>query len=294
MGSKARYLRNESMVVESLSLNGPGPTLDCNQFTESLMKYYLKRLLLLSTFLFAPLTLADGTVSKEVSDRILEVLGLPSANMSQSPVPGFIQVEGPRGPIYISEDTQYLFMGTLFGNQPGKGFVDLYAEAEKPRRKAAVESIPAKDQIVFPAEGETKAHIYVFTDVDCGYCRKLHAEVPELNANGIEVRYLAYTRELNNGRVMADARSGGTQGKTYKKMVSAWCADDRQSAMTNLKTRGDFTGEACDNHPVIEQFELGDSLGVNGTPAIVLADGTLQPGYVPAKQLIPMLGLEPQ
>ncbi|HCL3986751.1 TPA: thioredoxin fold domain-containing protein, partial [Pseudomonas aeruginosa] len=34
-----------------------------------------------------------------------------------------------------------------------------------------------------------------------------------------------------------------------------------------------------------KQFQMGQMVGVQGTPAIVLANGQLLPGYQPAKQL---------
>lgn len=232
--------------------------------------------------------------SEAVATRVLAALGLPpgSAAVETSPVPGFLQVEGPRQSLlYVSEDGRFLFAGTLYGNTPDRGFVDLREESVKPERQALLDGVPAAEQIIFPARGETKAHIYVFTDVDCGYCRKLHREVPELNAAGIEVRYLAYPRELGNPEAMSDAKSGGTRAPTYKKMVSAWCAQDRLAAMTDLKNNGEAKDASCQGHPVIAQYELGNRIGVRGTPALVLPDGTLQPGYLPAAELIRQLGL---
>jgi thiol:disulfide interchange protein DsbC len=258
---------------------------------EDFMKVLIKVGLVIGSCLIAVMAQAEA-VSKEVSDRILEQLRLPEGKVETSPVPGFLQVETPRSQVlYVSEDGKFIFTGTLYGIDPVKGVVDLREEAMRPDRQKLVSSIPADQQIVFPAKGETKTHIYVFTDVDCGYCRKLHREVPELNANGVEVRYLAYTRELGNPAVMQDAQAGGTRGATYKKMVSAWCAEDKLAAMTDLKEGGSATDKLCSDHPIIAQYELGGRLGVTGTPAIVLADGTFQPGYVPAPQLLEFLGL---
>ncbi|GAA5315327.1 MAG: bifunctional protein-disulfide isomerase/oxidoreductase DsbC [Candidatus Pelagadaptatus aseana] len=255
------------------------------------MKLFIKTGLLIGSCLLA-LTAQAEAVTKDVADRILQELGLPGGTVEASPVPGFVQVETPRSQLlYVSEDAKFIFTGTLYGIDPEKGIVDLREAAMRPNRKQLVDAIPVDQQIVFPASGETKAHIYVFTDVDCGYCRKLHREVPELNASGIEVRYLAYTRELGNPAVMSDAREGGTRGATYKKMVSAWCADDKLAVMTALKEGSEANSKLCSDHPVIEQYQLGSQLGVTGTPAIVLADGTLQPGYVPAPELIRALGL---
>lgn len=188
-----------------------------------------------------------------------------------SDVAGFYQVFLQNGPsIYVSEDGQHFFLGDLF-TVTDSGFENLAETRRSEERKTLVSDVAREDMIIFSPEGETDAAVYIFTDVDCGYCQKLHQEVPQLNAMGIEVRYLAYPR-------------AGTGTPTYDKMVSAWCADDRQAAMDALKNRKSVVTKKCDN-PVDEQFELGTRIGVTGTPAIVTSEGRLLPGYMPAAQL---------
>ena len=134
------------------------------------------------------------------------------------------------------------------------------------------------DMIVYEAVGERKATLTVFTDVDCPYCRKLHGEVEALNNYGIAVRYLAYPR---TGLI---DRSTGQKTETYVRMVSTWCSEDRKVMMTTAKRGADIPLTDCES-PVEEQFELGREVGVTGTPALVLEDGTMLPGYVPADTL---------
>jgi thiol:disulfide interchange protein DsbC len=125
--------------------------------------------------------------------------------------------------------------------------------------------------VVFSPKEPAKAHITVFTDTDCGYCQKLHSEVPELNRRGIEVRYVAFPRQ-------------GIGSHGYNSLVSVWCSKDRKAAMNKAKSREELPAATCDN-PVAKQFELGQLIGVNGTPAIVLGNGQMIPGYQPAPQL---------
>ena len=150
---------------------------------------------------------------------------------------------------------------------------DVVNLTEQLQQKVAAELVnkldPA-DMVIFPAT-ETKAKITVFTDVDCGYCQKLHNEVPALNRAGVEVRYLAWPRE-------------GMSGKTYNTMVNIWCADDRQEAMTRAKRRQSVKPATC-RTPIERQYALGHQLGIRGTPAIVLENGEVVPGYMPATQL---------
>ena len=189
-----------------------------------------------------------------------------------SPMPGIYQVQVVDGPLlYVSGDGQFVLAGKMYGVAPG-GFVDIEELALQPVRRNKLAAIPASEEVIFPADGKRKALIYVFTDVDCGYCRKLHQEVPALNAMGVEVRYLAYPR-------------AGIGSASYRKIALAWCAKDRQTTMTRLKNSEKVEVAYCEDNPVAEQFRLGNELGVRGTPAIVLEDGTMLPGYMPAPAL---------
>jgi len=203
---------------------------------------------------------------------------LPYGKVELSPVPGLYQVQVESGPLlYVSADGSFFLTGTLYGVMPG-GFVDMQDLALLPQRREAMASIAAKDMVTFAAEGETKASIYVFTDIDCGYCRKLHNEVPAMNAKGIEVNYLGYPR-------------AGLNSPSHNKLVSVMCADDPRDALTRMKNNPGLKLPTCDNTSVAEQFILGGKLGVRGTPAIVLSDGSLLPGYLTAAALAKQLGI---
>jgi thiol:disulfide interchange protein DsbC len=141
-----------------------------------------------------------------------------------------------------------------------------------------LDGIAEKDMIVFSPEGEARAHITVFTDVTCFYCQKLHREVPELNKRGVEVRYLAYPR-------------AGTDSDGYRKLASAWCADNPQDTLTRLKRKESVPENVCTPNPIADQYRLGQEMGVRGTPAIVTGTGQMIPGYQSADELMVTLGL---
>jgi thiol:disulfide interchange protein DsbC len=145
-------------------------------------------------------------------------------------------------------------------------------------RIKSLKQIDKSDMIVFPAEGKKKTHIYVFTDIDCYYCQKLHKEVPALNKGGVEVRYLGFPRS-------------GLNTPSYKKLQSAWCSEDKLTAMNKLKSRQTVEEKNCDSNAIAQQFELGQKLGVNGTPAIITSTGKLISGYMKANQLVQRLEL---
>lgn len=193
------------------------------------------------------------------------------ADIKPSPVAGLYEVELDDGhAIYVSGDAKFLIPGDLYESR-ADGLVNLGEARRNVLRREKIAAVDKKDMIVFEAVGEPKATLTVFTDVDCPYCRKLHGEVEELNALGIEVHYLAYPRE-------------GLRGPTYTRMISTWCSDDRKVTMTQAKRGGDIPVVECDS-PVEEEFQLGREVGVTGTPALVMENGMMLPGYVPAAEL---------
>ena len=195
---------------------------------------------------------------------------LPIEAIAESPMPGVYQVELAGGrQLYTSADGQFLLQGYLFQVKDGKP-VNLTEAAESRGVVKLMEAIPASEMVVF-APKQPKTHITVFTDTDCGYCQKLHSEVPELNRLGIEVRYLAFPRQ-------------GLQSAAAKELSNVWCAKDRQAAMNRAKSRQGVDDAQCDS-PIAKQYALGQMIGVRGTPAIVLANGKIIPGYQPAPQL---------
>ena len=202
---------------------------------------------------------------------------LPVVGVYAAELPGFYMIELDNGQIlYSTKDGKYLLAGDLYDIE--KGGVNLAEARRNVSRKRLLDAEAISDMVVFSPVGETKTYVNVFTDVDCGYCRKLHQEMAGINARGIEVRYMAYPR-------------AGTGTATYQKIVSAWCADNRTQAMTALKAGLDIPNKQCDN-PVDAHYELGQRVGVTGTPAIVTEDGRLLPGYMPAEALAQALGLE--
>ncbi|MBO3274880.1 bifunctional protein-disulfide isomerase/oxidoreductase DsbC [Pseudomonas schmalbachii] len=196
---------------------------------------------------------------------------LPIESISASPLQGIYQVQLKGGRVlYASADGQFVVQGNIYQVKDGQP-VNLTEKAESASIAKTINAIPAKDMVVFPAKGETKGHITVFTDTTCPYCQKLHSEVPELNKRGIEVRYLAFPRQGPN--------SSGDQ-----QLQAIWCSKDRQAALNDMFSEKEVKAAKCDN-PVDKQFELGQMVGVQGTPAIILADGQMLPGYQSAGQI---------
>jgi len=189
--------------------------------------------------------------------------------VGRAPFAGFYEVLTSGQVLYISEDGRYLMQGTPYDILNGRS-----APSEKlaAYKKKVLDSLPDADSIVFAAPNP-KHTIRVFTDTTCGFCRRLHQDMAELNQLGITVEYFAFPR------------GGATPGNDgFDELVSVWCADDRNNAMTVAKSGGQVEPKTCTN-PVQAHYELGNQLGVSGTPAVFAENGAQLGGYMPPSQL---------
>lgn len=233
--------------------------------------------------LLAPAVFAGAPADKATAEKISAALdnpamGLKVASVQTSDVPGMYEVQFDNGPlVYATADGKFFLLGDLF-QVSGGAYVNLTEKRRDADRLATLQSLDEKDMIVFAPEGETRAQITVFTDTTCFYCQKLHKEVPELNRRGVKVRYLAYPR---SGMDSAGARQ----------LVGAWCSDTPQETLTALKNKEPVPVTACDDNPVAAQYQLGQQMGIRGTPAMVTDSGQMIPGYQSADQLMQTLGL---
>lgn len=190
-----------------------------------------------------------------------------SIAVSETPIEGILQVQIGGDIVYTSSDGRYLLQGRIIDLDTR---ADLTEQAKASQRLVLMDGIDESKQIAFVPENPDY-ELIVFTDIDCGYCRKLHSQMADYNEQGIGIRYMAFPR-------------AGVGSPSYSKFVSAWCADDQRSALTYAKAGNEPEPLQCEN-PVAEQYQLGIALGVTGTPALLMADGQLVPGYVPPDKL---------
>jgi thiol:disulfide interchange protein DsbC len=196
----------------------------------------------------------------------------------ESDVPGLYEVRfNEGGLIYATSTGDNFVVGEIYAIENGT-IVNLTEKQRSEERMKVVGRLDREQMIRFVPEGDVKSEIYIFTDVDCTYCRLLHREVPKLTAMGVQVNYLAFPRS-------------GMGSPVAQKMVSAWCADDPSQAMTTLKSGGEIRNDQCAGNPVQAQYELGQRIGVTATPALLFSDGELVLGYMAADQLAERLGI---
>ena len=232
----------------------------------------MKKLVLAGAMLGTSLSaFANGVaVSPNANDPIVTKfaeLGVKVKQINPSPVAGLKELITDKGVLYASPDGQFLMQGTLIDLNNRNNLTEQALNSVRKEGLAQYED----SMIVYKAKNE-KHSITVFTDISCGYCRKLHREIDDLLEAGITVKYLAFPR-------------GGLQGSGYADLMNVWCAKDQQEAMTAAKSGADTKVMPGCHAPVAEHYQLGQSFGISGTPAIILEDGTMIPGYQPAAAL---------
>ncbi len=205
--------------------------------------------------------------------------GIEVSAIEATEMPGIFKVSvGPSGNIYSTADGKNFIVGDLYRVQPNQ-ITNVTEESRNGDRAKAVASVADKDMVIFPAKGEKKTRIYVFTDVDCYYCQKLHHNMTQMNEMGIEIAYLGYPR-------------AGIGSDSYKKLVSAWCADDKRTALTKLKNREEIPVNVCAGNPIEAEYNLGREIGLSGTPALILENGELIAGFLEPAALAERIGLK--
>lgn len=236
-------------------------------------------LLFIATGLLTALpVLAGGKAEDTIRQRLIQSIpGLKVKSVTKTDAPGMYGViTNNQGMIYATENGDFFLVGELYSVDK-KGVTNLTETGRAKEREKLLAQVSPDDMIQFKPAGKVKEVINVFTDIDCPYCRKLNREVPRLNELGIQVNYLAYPRS-------------GIDTPSYDKYVSVWCADDSKEAMNEAKAGRHVASQTCDN-PVAKQFRLGGKLGVSGTPAIILDDGHMIRGYMPADDLARGIGI---
>lgn len=215
---------------------------------------------------------SSGTVGS-MNDAIAKLFpGQEPLIIRESPIKGLQEVVIAGDVFYASPDGKYFMRGDILDVATMKSKTE---ETRTILRADAIKEIDVKDSITFKASGKQKHEIYVFTDTDCGYCRKFHEEIKGYTSKGITVHYFPWPRS-------------GTQGPTYDTMVSVWCAKDQAKALTDAKQGKAVPKATCEN-PVAKYVEIGRKMGVNGTPAIYNLQAHQLGGYVPPAELLKAL-----
>ncbi len=228
------------------------------------MRFPTRPLVLLAALAAIPLSADEDRIRQGIRALVPDA---KVESVKPSPIPGLFEVIVSGQVVYVSADGRYLIQGGLFDMEKREDLTEL---ARARIRKEALAKVPAEKRIVF-APKERKHTLTVFTDIDCGYCRRMHQHMAEYNAAGIAIEYLFFPR-------------AGIGSPSYEKAVSVWCSADPRDALTRAKAGEEIPPRSCDN-PVMEDFDLGKRIGITGTPAVITEEGILIGGYLTPEQL---------
>lgn len=218
--------------------------------------------------LLAWISVALAVDDSEIKSKLESIMpGIKIESVKQLDNTGLYEAVINGEVIYFSEDARYVFQGDVVSLETRQNVTETKRVS---LRKVALSGLNEKDLIIYEPK-KTLHTLTVFTDIDCGYCRKLHQQMKDYNDMGIRIRYMAFPR-------------AGIDSDAYNKAADVWCAKDRQQAMTDAKAGKDVNAKSCEN-PVKAHYEIGRRLGVTGTPALFLETGEMLPGYVPPTRL---------
>ena len=213
-----------------------------------------------------------------ISSKINAVLpeGMSVQSVKESMIENLYVVDiGDLQPIYASKNGEFFFYGELYAVN-GNMLLNTTKDEINLKRKNILDAALTEDDFITFKSDDEKHRVIIFTDVDCGYCRKFHNEINDFNDLGITVNYVAFPRS-------------GLASDSYNKIVTAWCSTAPKDTLTKMKEGVDVQLSMCQNHPVEKHFLLGQKIGITGTPAIIKSDGELLPGYLPPEELLTRL-----
>jgi thiol:disulfide interchange protein DsbC len=223
-----------------------------------------------------PAATAPATpLEAELAAVASHIPGAKPSEIRATPVPGIYEFKRGAELVYVTADGKYGFAGDLYRLEDHANLSDL---RRRELRLALINAVPESSMVVF-APAKPKYTVTVFTDVDCQYCRALHKQIAEYNRLGVKVRYMFYPRT-------------GPNTASWSKAEQVWCSADRRAALTAAKLGQPLKAAACQPNPVADEYALGQSIGLTGTPGIVTESGELLPGYSPPDELLEELQLE--
>jgi thiol:disulfide interchange protein DsbC len=217
-----------------------------------------------------PAAPAPVPIPADVRARVVSKLHDASpSDVAASPIPGIYEVTMGGLIAYVSADGKYLISGNVYDLETQ---TNLTASRRNSARAKALASLREDQMIIFSPENP-KMTVTVFTDVDCGYCRKFHSQIAEINKAGVRVRYMLFPRT-------------GPGTESWSKAEAVWCSADRKDALTRAKRGEQVKAKNCGDAVIKADYDMGDELGVEGTPALFTQSGDYIGGYLTPEQLV--------
>jgi len=227
------------------------------------MKSHVRGLILIIVGLLVPLAAALSQANPDPrAELATKVPGAKAEDLHPTPIPGVYEMMRGTEAAYLSADGKYAIVGDLYDLKSNDNLTE---SRRRETRLKLLAAVPESQMVIFGPK-DARHTVTVFTDVDCQFCRKLHSQIADYNRLGIRVRYLFYPRT-------------GPNTESWTKAVQVWCSADRNTALTQAKLGQPLAARPCPNSPVARHYELGQQFELQGTPAIVLGNGEMLPGY---------------
>lgn len=188
----------------------------------------------------------------------------------QSPVAGILEVISGRHMLYVDATGSYVLSGHIFDMKTKS---DLTAARLTELARIDPKELPLDDSFA-EVRGNGKRQIYVFSDPDCPFCKKLETELPGLE--NVTIHVFLYPLVSIHPHAYAHA-------------VAVWCTSDRTQAWHNKMLKDIVPSPGSCANPVERNLALGEKLDITGTPTLIFQDGTVLAGVAPAKEIEAML-----
>lgn len=205
------------------------------------------------------------------ADLLKEIPGIKSIDaINKSKIDNINEVIVGRKIFYVTADGKYLIFGNIIDPINKKNLTE-----ERTAELSTVDwsKLPL-NLAIKEVNGNGSRKVAIFSDPDCPYCQMFEKQVvPNLKDTTI------YTF-LFPLPIHPNARHDSEK---------IWCSKDRLSAWVNwMRNKVDIpAAPVCDVSPLDTIYKIGtDEVQVEGTPTIILADGQILSGVVPAEQLI--------
>ena len=229
------------------------------------IKYSLALLAL--TISMAASVFAADEPAEALAARLKEMYPATHVDRVQrSEIPALFEVVMGKNAAYTDTTGRYFVFGHLFDMKEQR---DLTADRVEKAARIAFGELPLADAIK-TVRGKGERVLAVFSDPDCPYCRRLEAELVKLD--NVTLYTFPYPLE-------------GLHAEAKDKSIAVWCAANRSQAWAELMKSGKAPVSRTCDHPIERNIQLGQRLGIQGTPTLLSADGRTLPGAAPKDRI---------
>jgi len=174
--------------------------------------------------------------------------------------------------VYIDSSKKYMIQGAIIDL---KAKANLTQERFNEINKVDISLIPLDDAIVMGEKGASN-RVIIFTDPDCPYCGKLHQEVKKILEKRKDIVFFIkmFPLKIHPG--------------AYDKAKAIVC-EKSPALLDDAFEKKSLPKPGCETTVIDENLKLGEKIGITGTPAMILQNGILIPGYKDADSLIALI-----